>query len=393
MDRPFLPPTRAITRRGFTTGCLMLGVGSLVACQTTAPTGSPSPASSNPGTSVPTPMPSTRPVATLPTAGPTTSASTPTTAPESLTAQPATATSLIHGSGAVNVMYAGSLVTLLEKHVGPAFNAATGFTFQGEGKGSVAIANLIKGKTRTPDIFISADPSVNALLQGPANGNYVSWWVPFARTALVIAWSPQSRFASAFEDAKAGKRTWESVLEEPGMRLGRTDPALDPKGYRTLWLFQLDEVRTGDKGETQRILGSSDNPAQIFPEEQLVARLQGGQLDAGVFYQIEAVEANLPFLELPAEVNQGDPTQEAHYATVSYTDPKGMTYKGSPILYTVTIPSTVRNERGAESFIQYLFSPDGQKLLNQEGLLSTTPVVSGDPSKVPTVLKAVVKAS
>ncbi|HEX5416543.1 MAG TPA: extracellular solute-binding protein, partial [Chloroflexota bacterium] len=266
-------------------------------------------------------------------------------------------------------------------------------TFQGEGKGSVAIANLIKGKARTPDIFISADPAVNAMLQGPSNGNYVSWWVPFARTALVIGWSPKSSFASAFEDAKAGKRTWESVLEEPGFRLGRTDPALDPKGYRTIMMFQLDEARTGEKGEAQRILGSPDNAAQIFPEEQLVARLQAGQLDVGVFYQIEAVEAQLPFLDLPAEVNQGDPAQAAHYATASYTDKKGTTYQGSPVLYTVTIPSTAKNQPGAEAFVQYLFGEEGQKLLIQEGLLSAAPVVSGDPKAVPDALQTIVKAS
>jgi molybdate/tungstate transport system substrate-binding protein len=281
----------------------------------------------------------------------------------------------------------------MEKHLGPAFAAASGFTNQGEGKGSVAIANLIKGKTRTPDVFISADPSVNALLQGASNGNYVSWWAPFARTTMVIGWSPQGRFASAFEDAKAGKHTWESVLDQPGFRLGRTDPALDPKGYRTIWLFQLDAQRTGDENEVQRILGAPDNPDQIFPEEQLVARLQAGQLDAGVFYQIEAVEAKLPYLELPAEINQGEPAMAAHYATVSYTDKSGATYHGSPILYTVTIPSTSRDLPGAESFVQFLLGEAGQKLMTQEGLLSTPPVLSGDPSAVPPPLQPLVKAS
>lgn len=297
------------------------------------------------------------------------------------------------GSGTVDVLYAGSLVTLLEKHVGPAFDQATGYSFRGEGKGSVAIANLIKGKARTPDIFISADPSVNALLQGQANGDFVSWWAPFARTTLVVAWSPKSTFAGAFEAAKAGQRTWESVLEEPGLRLGRTDPALDPKGYRTLWLFQLDEKRTGDTGETQRILGEANNPKQIFPEEQLVARLQAGQLDAGIFYTIEAIEAGLPSLELPSEINQGDPTLASTYATVSYTDKQGKVFTGTPILYTVTIPSTARNVPGATAFVQFLLSSDGLGLLEKEGLFSVTPVVSGDPNAVPATLKAIVKTA
>jgi len=36
------------------------------------------------------------------------------------------------------------------------------------------LANLIKSEVRTPDIYVSADPSVNKTLQGPANGNIVS---------------------------------------------------------------------------------------------------------------------------------------------------------------------------------------------------------------------------
>jgi len=292
----------------------------------------------------------------------------------------------------VSIMYAGSLTTLFEKKVGPAFDAATGFTFQGEGKGSVAIVNLIKGKVRAPDIFVSADPSVNKTLQGANNGDYVSWWVPFARTELVVAWSPQSRFASDFQAAKSGARTWESVLGEPGLRLGRTDPQLDPKGYRSLWLFQLDEQRTGDTREAKKILGDPENPSQIFPEEQLVARLQAGQLDAGIFYTIEAVEANLPYIKLPVSINQGDPAMAAQYATMTFTNRQGKTFIGSPILYTVTIVSTVKNAQGAEAFIQYLLSKEGQAQLSREGLFSTPPTVQGNASALPASIKRYVES-
>jgi len=284
-------------------------------------------------------------------------------------------------------MYAGSLTRFFEKSFGAAFQAATGFTFQGEGRGSVAIANLIKGKVKTPDIFISADPKVDESLYGDANGNLVSWWVPFARTEMVIAWSPKSRFRADFEAARSGKRNWESVLVQPGLRLGRTDPELDPKGYRALFLFQLDEERTGERGLAKRILGPPDNALQIFPEEQLVARLQIGEIDAGVFYLIEAIEAGLPHLRLPSSVNQGDPEQSSHYARASYTNKKGVTFKGSPILYTVTIPSTVRNRPGAESFAQYLLSKDGQDILSKAGLLPAVRSVEGTASAMPSALR------
>ncbi|MGH3685459.1 MAG: extracellular solute-binding protein [Pseudonocardiaceae bacterium] len=309
--------------------------------------------------------------------------SSPSTAPEN--GSPA------RGSGPVSVLYAGTLVGILERRVGPAFEKATGYTFQGEGKGSVALANLIKAKVRQPDIFLSADVSVNTTLQGPANGSYVSWWVPLARTELVLAWSPKSRFAADFQAAKDGKRSFESVLTEPGLRFGRADPELGPKGYRTIFAFNLDAKRIGDPTLPQKILGSPDNTSQLFPEEQMVARLQAGELDAGTFYKVEAVEAGLPYLSLPKEINQGDVTLAAQYATATYTTKKGVTYTGVPISYTITIPSTVRNQTGAEAFVRYLLGPDGQAMLVAQGLAATPPVVAGDPAAVPPNLRSLMK--
>ncbi|GAC1340527.1 MAG: hypothetical protein NVSMB29_09530 [Candidatus Dormibacteria bacterium] len=298
----------------------------------------------------------------------------------------------IRGSGTVSVMYAASLTSLFEKRVGPAFERTSGFTYQGEGKGSVAIANLIKDRVRTPDVFVSADPAVNITLQGAANGSYVSWWVDVARTEMVIGWSPKSPFAADLASAKSGRGSWESVLEQPGLRLGRTDPELDPKGYRTLFLFELDQQRTGDSGETGKILGAPPRPSQIFPEEQLVARLQAGDLDAGVFYTTEAVEARLPYLPLPAAINLGDPAQATHYSSVRYMNRKGQVVKGSPILYTATVPSTSKNIPGAESFVQYLLGKEGRALLVKDGLLPTPALVGGDRRTLPAPLKPFAKS-
>lgn len=296
------------------------------------------------------------------------------------------------GSGPVNVMYAGSLVGLMEQKFGPAFNRVTGYTFRGEGRGSVALANLIKAKARTPDIFISADPAVNRTLQGPGNGNYVSWWVRFAATEMVIGWSPKSKYASRFRQIKNGKskQTWERLLSTKGLRFGRTDPQVDPKGYRTLFTFYLDGLRIKDRGLSKRVLGDPSNPAQVFLEEQLVARLQTGELDAGVFYKIEAVEAKLPFLTLPKQINLGDTSQAKNYAKASYTNSAGVTFKGAPIVYTVTIPSTVRNRPGAIAFARYLLH-NGQKILRNEGLKAPPFVVGGDPAAVPPELKPLLK--
>jgi len=298
------------------------------------------------------------------------------------------------GSGSVNVMYAGSLVGLMQEKFGPAFTRVTGYTFQGEGRGSVALANLIKARARTPDIFISADPKVNTTLQGPANGNYVSWWTTFAATEMVIGWSPKSKYASRFRAIANGKnkdpKALTRLLATKGLRFGRTDPQVDPKGYRTLFQFYLDGLRLKDPGLSKRVLGAPDNPEQIFLEEQLVARLQTGELDAGSFYKIEAVEAKLPFLTLPKEINLATTSQAKNYAKAKYTNSAGVTFVGAPIVYTVTIPSTVRNRPGAIAFVRYLLR-NGQKQLRKDGLRAMPFVLAGDRAAVPAEIQPLVK--
>jgi molybdate/tungstate transport system substrate-binding protein len=95
----------------------------------------------------------------------------------------------------VNVLYAGSLVNLMEHGVGPAFDKASGDTFQGYAGGSSALANQIKGKLRQGDVFVSASPKVNDSLMGSANGDWVSWYVTFAQSPLVIGYNASSKFA------------------------------------------------------------------------------------------------------------------------------------------------------------------------------------------------------
>ncbi len=295
--------------------------------------------------------------------------------------------------GIVSVLYAGSLVNIMEHNVKQAFNQSTGYTFQGEGKGSVALANEIKGHLRTPDIFISVDPNVNKTLMGAANGNYVSWYLSLARTEMVIGYNPQSRFAADFQAAASGSKPWYQVLEESGMRLGRTDPELDPKGYNTIFLFQLAEQYYKQPGLEQKILGSDENSSQVFPEEELVARLGAGQLDAGIFYLNEVKQAKLPSIALPTQVNLGDPTLASSYAAAHWTNPKtGKTSKGAPVLYTITIPSTSKDMAGAIAFVNFMLSSQGQALLQANGILSTPVKVSGDASTVPQQLQQYIQS-
>jgi molybdate/tungstate transport system substrate-binding protein len=136
--------------------------------------------------------------------------------------------------GTVNVLYAGSLVNLMERSVGPAFTNASGEQFRGYAGGSNKIANEIKGELRRGDIFISANPKVDEQLMGTAGGDWVRWYILFAESPLVIGYHASSKFAADFKT-----KPWYDVLAEPGIKIGRTDPKLDPKGAFTVELLAL----------------------------------------------------------------------------------------------------------------------------------------------------------
>jgi molybdate transport system substrate-binding protein len=262
----------------------------------------------------------------------------------------------------VNVLYAGSLVNLMERSAGPAFEQKSGDRFQGYAGGSNKVANEIKGKLRRGDVFVSANPKVDDQLMGEANGDWVQWYIAFAESPLVIGYNPSSRFLNDLKN-----KPWYEVLAEPGLKLGRTDPKLDPKGALTIELLKRAEAFYGKPGLSRQIIGEPDNPAQVLPEETLVGRLQSGQLDVGFFYSTETSDAKVPAVNLPVEIA-----------------PKAR--------YTATILRDAPNPGGAERFVSFLLGTQGHDLLKQHGLELLKPSLKGDVSAVPAAVKTLVDA-
>ncbi|HEY6331488.1 MAG TPA: extracellular solute-binding protein [Blastocatellia bacterium] len=285
----------------------------------------------------------------------------------------------------VSVLYAGSLAGVMENGLGPAFTKATGYQYQGEAQGSLGAARLIHDRLRSPDVFISADPAVNeTVLMGDGNQNLVTWYATLASSQLVLAYSPSSKFAAKFQSAAAGTIPWYEVLQTPGVKFGRGDPRIDPKGYRTLFLFDL-AAKHYQLPKLRDLLGDPLNPDQVFPEVVLLARVETGQFDAGIFYKHEVVAHKLPFIILPAEISLGDPSFAGLYSQETYTTPSGEKVKGAPILFTITIPSTVQHKEAAEAFVRFMLTSNN--LLEQFGLGSVEHRLTGSVSGVPADLR------
>jgi molybdate/tungstate transport system substrate-binding protein len=238
-------------------------------------------------------------------------------------------------AGIVSVLYAGSLVTPMEGPVKDALRR-TGIDFQGEPGGSKALANLIAAGVRSPDAFIYVDPHLITMFADRAAST-----VPFASTRLGVAWSPHSRYAALFDRATHGDLSLERALETPDLRIGRTDPQLDPKGRYTV------EATSAWLGEARarKLLGTDENPSQIFPEQDLLARVDTGQADVAFFYRTEAVARGYPFVPLPQRAEPG-----------------------GGIVYTLAIMKDAKHPREARAFADFILTGPGREILERAGL-------------------------
>ena len=283
---------------------------------------------------------------------------------------------LLGGASAppVDVVYAGSLVSAMDHDVGPAFMQRCACAFHGEGKGSVALAKLIAGGLRHPDVFISADP---ALLDGLMGGHApaVRGYTIFGSARMMIGYSRTSRAHTLIERIAAGKAPLAALFRVPGLRIGRTDPRLDPKGYRTLVAMQL-AARHFHDPVFETALGAPENTEQIFPEETLLVRLESGDLDVAFLYSTEAASRSIPALELPDDVNLGHPAFAPVYRT-AHVRLEGRTITGAPIAYAIATLSDAAHPAQAAAFVRFVLQGPGRRILERSGLFYTRPLSVG----------------
>lgn len=284
----------------------------------------------------------------------------------------------------VDVVYAASLTAAMEQAVGPAYRRSTGRGFQGVARGSTAGAHQLRDGVLRADAYITADPGTLSGLGRSDPG----WAVAFATGALALGYREHGRFAPALDSASRGQLAWWRVMERPGFRFGRTDPTLDPKGYRTLWLFRLAARHYGLPGLADSLLGGE---RQVFPEDQLAARVETGQLDAGVFYLSEARAQGLAVVRLPPQIDLGDPSCAALYRTMSYRAPDGTEFRGGPILYAVTVPVGAPDPEAGQSFVRFLLSDRGRQELASRGYEPTL-MLLGDTARAPASLQRLVRS-
>ncbi|ERH07554.1 MAG: ABC-type molybdate transport system, periplasmic component [Halonotius sp. J07HN4] len=223
----------------------------------------------------------------------------------------------------VAILAAGSLQHALENGLKPAVDVPV----QVEAHGSATVARLIDEGQRDPDIVTVAD---TALFEEPLSP---PWYSVFTSNSVVIAYNPETDGGQRLADA--GADGWYEPMVDGEVSIGRTDPDLDPLGYRTLFTLELASRYYEDASDLQEQILRQE---QIYPETSLISQFETGSVDAAFTYRNMAAERDYEYIDLPDQIDLSNPNyNDDWYATVSHTLPSDQEIQGGLISYGSTI--------------------------------------------------------
>lgn len=252
-----------------------------------------------------------------------------------------------------------------------------------ESAGSATSIRKVTELGKACGVIGSADYTLIPQLMFPGHAD---WYIIFATNRMCIAYTDQSQFADEINGDN-----WYEILQRDGVRYGRSDPDQDPCGYRTLMVWQLAEAYYDSPGLYDRLYEAEGGV--VRPKEvDLVALLESGDLDYAFEYSSVAVQHNLNYVVLPAEIDLSDEAFKDFYATaevaIAGEEPgTTITKRGTPIVYAVTIPSNFPNQELAIAWVDFLLSPKGTAIMEANGQPPVVPAVTNDKSKLPDKLR------
>jgi molybdate/tungstate transport system substrate-binding protein len=268
------------------------------------------------------------------------------------------------GDRVLVVFNAGSLARPIRAAL-DTFAARDGVRVEQESAGSLETARKLTELGKVPDLVALADAEVFPRYLMPAQ---VDGYVEFARNRMVLAYTDRSRFAD-----EMGTDTWWRILLRPGVETGRSDPQLDPNGYRSMLVWQLAESHYREPGLAARLEAASP-PRNVRPKEaDLIGLLQAGEFDYIWSYESIARAIGLRYVLLPEAVDLSTPDSAASYARAAITvrgarAGDSVTFRGAPIVYAFAVPRGAPHAELAARFAAFLLSDAGRVILRREGL-------------------------
>lgn len=318
------------------------------------------------------------------------------------------------------VFAAGSLIqpfSDLER----AFEAKyTDIDLQAEYHGSIQVIRHVTELHEPIDVVATADQALIPMLMYAVNipdteQPYANWMLAMATNRLAVAFKDDSLYADEITS-----ENWWKILSRPDVKVGLSDPRFDAVGYRQLMVFVLAQqvyqndtifdnfvadqfthrIRLVDMGNMQiirvpEILETTRNSHVMMRGSSiaLISLLEAGEIDYAFEYESVIKQHSFNLLSLPSSLNLGEETMGDSYGKVtvqmdfqrfSSVDP---VFKGEQIKYGITIPTNAPHPEEAELFLQFLYSPEGQAIMQKNAQPLIVPVLIDRAENLPLSLR------
>jgi molybdate/tungstate transport system substrate-binding protein len=284
-------------------------------------------------------------------------------------------TLIVFGAGTLSTPFTAELAAFKKANPGVTIHSQFG-----------ASADMIKDITQVgqpDDVLGSADYSLIPKLMSGTSGPHATWYVGFVSNQITFAYTSHSKGASQLTPSN-----WYKVLAEPGVHIGRSNPAADPSGYQILQMLQLAQSYYHDSTLSASVLKNSPDSSVAETETSLLAALQSGQIDYLAIYRSDALEQHLKYIALPDQINLSDSALAADYAKVTINAGSLGMLTAKPIIYGLTVPSNAPDAALGQKFIAFVLSPQGQAIMRSNGFVVVSPALASTQAKEPAALRS-----
>ncbi|HUZ37159.1 MAG TPA: extracellular solute-binding protein [Streptosporangiaceae bacterium] len=285
-------------------------------------------------------------------------------------------TLIVFGAGTLSAPFTAELAAFKKANPGVTEHAQFG-----------ASGDMVKSITQLhqpADVLGVADYSLIPKLMFTASA---TWYVGFVSNQITFAYTSHSKGAGQLTAAN-----WYKVLAQPGVHIGRSNPAADPSGYQTLQMLQLANGYYHDPKLSASVLRNSPDSSVAETETSLIAAVQSGQIDYLAIYKSTAQEQHLKYIALPSQINLSDPAMAAGYGKVTIQAGSLGALTAKPIIYGLTIPTSAPNAALGQQFIRFVLGPQGQAIMRSNGFVVISPALASDQTKIPATLRALTTA-
>lgn len=278
----------------------------------------------------------------------------------------------------VKIFHAGSVAASLDSLTKEYMKIHPDTKFVLESSGSIDAVKKITAMGQTADLVISADYATIQNYMFPAAAD---WNLNFAGNRMVLMYTDKSKLA---DQIKADN--WYKLLSSPGaVKIGNSDPNLDPGGYRCLMTMKLAEKFYTSPGLYNKLVSNT-----AITVNKTYDDLKTGNIDYIIGYESSAKQNGFKTIELPKEVNL-DMNGPADYYKNAVVKSDGKEIAATPIQYGLTIPKNAINPAAAVEFIKLIDSDAGRQIIETDGLQTIHPMKANDKTKLPEALRSLAK--